>query len=58
MKIIGNQADQQVGHGRTADVRILIFHFQPFQQGTTFKFKTFKVQREAALVEWQQLCAA
>ena len=38
---------------------ISFFRFQPFQQGTTSKFRdTFKVQREAALVEWQQLCAA
>jgi putative transposase len=86
MKIIGNQADQEVGrwknnrcenshlpfrrreyamlrfrHMRSLQkfVSILASVFNHFNKVRHLNSRdTYKVQREAALVEWQQLCAA
>ena len=86
MKIIGNQADQEVGRWknnrcenshlpfRRREYAMLRFrHMRSLQKFVSIHSSvfnhfnkerhlnsrdTFKVQREAALVEWQQLCAA
>jgi putative transposase len=85
MKIVGNQADQEVGRWnnrcensylpfRRREYAMLRFrHMRSLQKfvsihASVFNHfskerhlnsrETYKVQREAALVEWQQLCAA